>query len=106
MKKVIMFLLVAGTCTTAAVAQDSTKSATPKTEKSHEMKDCVAMKDGKVVVMKGTNVTVLDKDLTLPNGTTIKADGSVKMADGTAMQLKEGEALDMEGKLIKETPQK
>ncbi len=101
MKKLIMFLLIAGTCTTAAVAQDSTKMAKPeKMEKMHDMKDCVMMKDGKVMVMKGNNVMALDKDLTLANGTTVKNDGSVKMADGTAMQLKEGEAIDMEGKVI------
>lgn len=101
MKKVIMFLLVAGTCTTAAVAQDTTKTTTPKMEKMHDMKDCVMMKDGKLIVMKGNSVTALDADLTLTNGTVVKTDGSVKSADGSAMKLKEGEAIDMDGKMIK-----
>ena len=106
MKKVIMFLLIAGTCTTAAVAQDTTKSAAPPMEKAHALKDCVMMKDGKLHVMKGTSITGLDKNLTLANGTVIKTDGTVKAADGTEMTLKEGEAIDMEGKLIKAEPMK
>lgn len=101
MKKVIMFLLVAGTCTTAAVAQDTTKIPSTKTEKMNDMKDCVMMKDGKLMVMKGTSITALNTDLTLTNGTVIKTDGTVKSTDGTAMKLKEGEAIDMDGKMIK-----
>lgn len=101
MKKVIMFLLVAGTCTTAAVAQDTTKTVAPKMGKMHDVKDCVMMKDGKLMVMKGSSVTALDTDLTLTNGTVVKTDGTVKSADGTAMKLKEGEAIDMDGKMIK-----
>jgi hypothetical protein len=106
MKKVIMFLLVAGTCTTAAVAQDTTKSATPKMEKSLQMKDCVMMKDGKLMVMKSGSVTPLDKELTLSNGSIISLDGTVKATDGTKLKLKEGEAIGLDGKLItkKEMP--
>lgn len=106
MKKVIMFLLVAGTCTTAAVAQDTTKSATPKMEKTLQMKDCVMMKDGKLMVMKGGTVSPLDKELTLTNGNVIKLDGTIKSTDGTTMKLKEGEAIGLDGKLImkKEMP--
>jgi hypothetical protein len=100
MKKVIMFLLIAGTCTTAAVAQDTTKSEAPKMEKKEGMKDCVKMQDGKLIVMKGTDIMPLVKDLTLTNGTVIKADGTVKSADGATMKLKEGEAVDMDGKLM------
>ena len=95
-----MFLLVAGTCTTAAVAQDTTAPATPKMEKKLQMPDCVMMKAGKLMVMKGGIVTSLDKDLTLTNGTVIKVDGTVKSADGATIKLKEGEAIGLDGKLI------
>ena len=100
MKKVIMFLLVAGTCTTAAVAQDTTKAATPKMEKSLQVKDCVMMKEGKLMLMKGSSITPLDKELTFTNGSVISLDGTVKSSDGTTMKLKEGEAIGLDGKLI------
>jgi hypothetical protein len=101
MKKVIMCLLVAGTFTTVAVAQDSTKSvSTNKTDKMHQMKDCVMMKDGKMVEMNKSGATPLTRDLTLANGTVVNLDGTVKSTDGTILKLQDGEAVDMEGKLI------
>ncbi len=100
MKKVIMFLLVAGTCTTAAVAQDTTTPSTPKMEKKLQMPDCVMMKDGKLSLMKSGVVSQLNKDLTLTNGTVIKVDGTVKSTDGSTIKLKEGEAIGLDGKLI------
>ena len=100
MKKLIMCLLVAGTFTTAAVAQDSTKSVSTKTDKTSHMKDCVMMKDGKMVEMNKSGITPLAKDLALSNGTVVNVDGTVKSPDGTILKLKDGEAVDMEGKLI------
>lgn len=86
MKKLIMCLLVAGTFTTAAIAQDSTKSVstntdktnTNKTGKTNQMKDCVMMKDGKMVEVNKSGTTPLTKDLTLSNGTVVNVDGTVK----------------------------
>ncbi len=100
MKKLIMCLLVAGTFTTAAVAQDATTGSLNKTETTHQMQDCVMMKDGKVVEMNKEGTTTLTKDLTLVNGTIVSADGTVKSTDGKTWKLKDGEAVDMEGKLI------
>ena len=101
MKKLIMCLLVAGTFTTAAIAQDSTKSVSSnKTGKSSQMKDCVMFKDGKMVEMNKSGITTLAKDLTLANGTVVNVDGTVKSSDGSILKLKDGEAVDMEGKLI------
>lgn len=64
-----------------------------------KMKKVFAMKDGKMMVMKGDKSKVLDKDITLPNGTQIMKDGKVMMKDGTSAMLKEGEMIDMEGKI-------
>lgn len=106
----MMVFAIVGACTTVAVAQDSSATSTTKAAsgraESNQMKDCVMMKDGKLHLMKGTSITGLDKNLTLANGTVIKTDGTVKAADGTEMTLKEGEAIDMEGKLIKGEPMK
>lgn len=101
MKKLIMFLLVAGTCTTAVVAQDSAKAATTnKMGKMHQMKDCLIMKEGKMIVINSNGLMPMDKLITLTNGTIVSADGTVKATDGTSIKLKEGEAVDMDGKLI------
>jgi hypothetical protein len=103
MKKLIMVFAIVGACTTAAVAQDS--SATTKTPSdkmtTHQGKDFVTLKDGKVLVVKGGAASALGNDLTLPNGTVIKTDGTVKSSDGTTLKLQEGEKIDMEGKLLK-----
>jgi hypothetical protein len=108
MKKLIMCLLVAGTFTTAAIAQDSTKSVSTNTDKTNkdrtgktnQLKDYVVMKDGKMVQVNQSGTTALTKDLTLSNGTVVNVDGTVKSSDGTLLKLKDGEAVDMEGKLI------
>lgn len=109
MKKLIMVFAIVGACTSTAVAQDSSATTTTTTTTpaasdkmgSHQMKDCVMLKDGKVMVMKGSAVTALNGDLTLTNGTVVKSDGTVKASDGTTMKLKEGEKIDMDGKMLK-----
>ena len=101
MKKLIMCLLVAGTFTTAAIAQDSTKSmSSDKMGKMHQMKDCVMMKDGKLATMTKDGITPLTKDLTLTNGTVINTTGIVTAKDGSTITLTNGQAVDMDGKLI------
>ncbi len=42
---------------------------------NHKMsmkKDCVMMKDGKMIVMKGGNTMAMDQDITMENGTMVK----------------------------------
>lgn len=99
-----MVFAIVGACTTVAVAQDSSAMSKTSTDKMqhHEMKDCIEMKDGKVVVMKGSMVSALSNDLTLTNGTIVKSDGTVKSSDGTTTKLQEGEKIDMDGKMIKD----
>lgn len=101
MKKLIMCLFVAGTFTTAATAQDSTKSmSSNKMGNMHQMKDCVMMKDGKLATMTKDGITPLTKDLTLTNGTVISTKGIVTAKDGSTITLTNGQAVDMDGKLI------
>ncbi len=98
-----MVFAIVGACTTVAVAQDSSATSKSSTDKMqhHEMKDCIEMQGGKVVVMKGSTVSALSNDLTLTNGTVVKSDGTVKSSDGTTTKLQEGEKIDMDGKMIK-----
>ena len=101
MKKLLMCLLFAGSLTTVATAQDRT--AAPKTQTSHQGKDYVIMKDGKTHLVKGGNITSLENDMTLPNGATISTTGIIKSSEGTTFQLKEGEKLDLDGKMMMKT---
>ena len=65
----------------------------------HKMKDCVMMKDGKMMVMKGGKTMAMDQSVTMSNGTTVMPDGSVKMKDGTTKMLKDGDYVYMNGKM-------
>ena len=97
MKKLIGLFLIAGMVSTAAMAQDNT--ATSAQHSKQEGKSYVKMIDGKVMVVKDGNISALDKDLVLPNGTTVSTTGTIKLADGTTTQLKDGDKVNMEGKV-------
>jgi hypothetical protein len=60
---------------------------------SSRMKDCVMMKDGKMMVMKGGMSMMMMSDSTFKNGTMVMKDGTVKMKDGTTHLLKDGECV-------------
>lgn len=61
--------------------------------------DGVMMKDGKILMVKNGEFTTLDHDMTLTNGTKIVPDGNYTTYDGITMKLKEGQHIDMDGKL-------
>ena len=101
MKKLTMFLLAAVVGTSAAMAQDTTAMASPKMHHMSGMKkDCVMMKDGKMMAMKGGKTMAMDQDMTMTNGTTVSTDGTVKMSDGSTKQLKDGDCVYMNGKMM------
>lgn len=64
------------------------------------MKDCIMMKDGKVMVMKSGMSMQLMKDTTLKHGVMVMMDGTVKKKDGTTYMLKEGESVMGNGKVM------
>jgi hypothetical protein len=103
MKKLLIlsavFIMSAG----ATFAQDNMPS-TKKDNMSnmkHPMKDCVMMKDGKMWVMKGGKTMEMTQTMTMTNGTTVMADGSVKTKEGKTMMMKDGESMSMNGKMKK-----
>ena len=102
MKKLTMFLLAAIVCTTAVTAQDTSMAKS----KMHHMsmggmkKDCVMMEDGKMMVMKGGKTMAMDQDMTMTDGSMVSTDGSLKMKDGTTKQLKDGDCVYMNGKMM------
>ena len=98
----MMFFLSAIVGTIAVTAQDTSMSK----HKMHNMdhmkmkKDCVMMEGGKMMVMKAGKTMAMDQDMTLTNGATVMTDGSVKMKDGTSKQLKNGDCMYMDGKMM------
>jgi hypothetical protein len=102
MKKLTMFFLVAVIGTTTVLAQDTSAAK----HKMHDMghmkmkKDCVMMKEGKMLVMKEGKTMAMDQEMTLTNGSTVSTDGTLKMQDGTTKQLKDGDCVYMDGKMM------
>lgn len=70
-------------------------------EEHMSKKDHIMMKDGKMMVQKDGKVTMLEGQMSLENGTTVKPDGTVTMKDGEMMVLKNGDAIDMMGMKMK-----
>ena len=86
----------------AVNAQEGTKKESMNHDMKHGMKheDCMMMKDGKMMVMKGGNWVAMEKEMTCKNGEKVMTDGTVMKKDGKKMMLKEGEGIDMEGKMM------
>lgn len=61
--------------------------------------DGVMMKEGKILMVKNGEVTTLDHDMTMTNGTKVVTDGNYTSNNGTTMKLREGQHIDMDGKL-------
>ncbi|MEO8341608.1 MAG: DUF6799 domain-containing protein [Nitrospirota bacterium] len=64
-------------------------------------KDGVMMKAGKVVRMQdGLDIGRMDRETTMRNGTRVLMNGKMVMKDGKEMQLAEGQAVMLDGKLV------
>ncbi len=76
-------------------AKKAEKMAEKKAELNH-----IAMKDGKLWVMKEGKTTELTETATLMDGTKVMADGSyLEKGEGEKKMLKEGEAITWKGKV-------
>ena len=61
-------------------------------------KDGLMMKEGKLMRMHdGKEVSRMDRETTLSNGTKIMMSGTMKMKDGNVMQLQEGQTVMLDG---------
>ncbi len=99
MKKILVLLIVSIISTGAFAQHDSTGRM--KSGKNMQGKDCVMMKDGKMMVKKNDQTMAMNSDMTMSNGTVVMTNGTVKMQDGTLMTLKEGDCVYMNGKVGK-----
>jgi hypothetical protein len=101
MKKLICvgsFLLLSGAAVMAQTAGSGSGSGSGNMM-DHKMKDCIMMKDGKMMVMKSGMSMQLMKDTTLKHGVMVMMDGTVKKKDGTSYMLKDGESVMGNGKV-------
>lgn len=112
MKKLIgVFVAIAITAGAFAQAGSTTGTTSPqelKIKQNQNMKnnpgdklnaDGVLMQNGKMMQVKNGLLKSLDYDLTLTNGTKVKSDGTCVKKDGTKMTMKEGQHMDMSGKV-------
>ena len=99
--KNLLCLLAITIFSLAAYSQDSKieKMDSKMDSKMGMMKDCVMMKDGKMMVTKKGSSMAMDETMTMSNGTMVMADGTVKMKDGKTKMLKNDECVYMDGKM-------
>ncbi len=98
-----VFLLMAAFIFSISVNAQASKTTHKMhhSKTTHAMKDCVTMKDGKMMMMKNGKMMDMDKDMTMSNGMVCMKDGTCKMKDGTTMTMKEGDKCFMNGKMAK-----
>lgn len=65
----------------------------------YDRSDGYIMKNGKIMMIKNGQLTQLDKDVTLSNGTFIGKDGTYLIKGGTKTTFREGEHMDLMGKI-------
>lgn len=87
----LLFLIV-------AVANASHAQAAPATTKpSH---DYCLMNDGKMMIIRGRKMLPMTEDMTMRDGTICRMDGSCTRKNGTIVQMKEGQHMMMNGKMM------
>lgn len=72
----------------------------PKNAADMSHPDGVMMQDGKMIIVKDGRMVTLKNDITLDNGLVVMSNGSYMKKGGTKMMFKEGEHMDMSGKMI------
>ena len=80
-----------------ATAQIKTDSLPQVTEKKMEKDGYITLQGGQVMLVKDSKAEKLEKDKTLTDGTVVLLNGMVKKADGTSMQMKEGDRIYLDG---------
>lgn len=63
------------------------------------MQDCCMMKEGKMMHIKSGKMEVLERDMTMKNGTKCMANGECITLQGEKMMMKDGECMDMLGRI-------
>jgi thiol-disulfide isomerase/thioredoxin len=88
------------TKTTAEITQNKPDDAMMKDTKQMDGMEGVLMKDGKTLsIWKGNELSMLEKDVTLNDGSKVTINGKVISKDGKEIMLKNGEMISMDGKI-------
>ena len=87
----LLLIMVVSFTTNNLSAQTNTKN----------MKECCMMKDGKMMHCKDGKTMIMEKDMTMANGTKCMTNGECVMKNGEKMKMKNGECMDMNGKMDK-----
>lgn len=85
-----------------AFAQDTnpTKTTEPTEQvQPAQQKDVYVFKNSKMWEVKSGKISELAKDATLANGTVVKTTGEVVTKDGQSSTLKDGQYIDLDGKI-------
>ncbi len=69
------------------------------------MMNKVLKEGGKVWVVKNGEVVLVEKEITLPDGTIVMANGKYMKSGQSPMMLKEGQAIDLNGNIVTEEEQ-
>ena len=97
MKK-LMTLIVITLFTVVTFAQESKMEPKPEMKTDAKMKhECYMMKDGVLMHCMGDKMVVQKAPITLKNGTVISPKGEIKMKDGKATKLGNGQCISMMG---------
>jgi hypothetical protein len=101
MKKIVVAVAAVAVFSFGASAQEA-KPAQQQNAQHHdqkEKKEEFVMKDGKLTQHVNGQESIVEKDVTLKNGTVVMANGTVKHPDGRTTTLKEGDVVSLEGKV-------
>ena len=99
MKNLFMTMLAVALSFGAFAQEKLPAKDTIPTEQKNQLKDFYVMKDGKMWQVKAGEKSEMTQDVTLVNGTTVMANGTVKKTDGQAITLKNGQYVDLEGNI-------
>ena len=77
-----------------------------KDEKAATMGTGYIMKGGKMMMEEGEKMTPMISNITLKSGDTVSITGLVTKKDGTTLQLKEGQSIWQDGKIVDSTMMK
>ncbi len=98
MRRILFFLSITFFVSAAQVNAQQKSAAT--TVKQGVYRDGVARLNGEMVLLRNGQAEPLAKTVTLPDGTTVSADGKVTSADGKTSMLKEGMAVNQQGRIV------
>lgn len=95
MKKMILVCFLFGALTSVAQSSHEENSTT-----SNRRNCAFTMADGKMMMVVDGKRVIMDKEMKTKDGVTVMVDGTVKSSNGKSVKMKNGDCMDMTGKMI------